>query len=302
MPFGWQRPPGVHAVPAQTQFPPAAHVPGVPALHVAFPAQRHAPAPHLNPGGQLCPQAPQLPGSDWRSLQPVEQHACVPVQATPPLHWHMPIVLQVSPYVQVVLPLMSPQRHRPPPTQLTVKPPPLAPHSEDLLHEQRSPEHVRPCAQLLPQPPQLEEFVAASSQPLSFVGAFGCEQFAQPIWQVESQSPPLQDRLSTWAAEQARPQAPQLPTSFRMSTHALPHNVNAVFEQTHFPDWQVEPPGHVLPQAPQLLGSTFRSVQKPLQSVAPVGHLQLPEVHCVPPLQAMLHPPQLALSELSSTH
>jgi hypothetical protein len=54
-------------------------------------------------------------------------------------------------------------------------------------------------------------------------------------------------------------------------------------------------------QDPQWLGFDDVSAQKPLQSVCPCEHWQVPW-QVLPPVQADPHPPQLAESVLRSTH
>lgn len=56
------------------------------------------------------------------------------------------------------------------------------------------------------------------------------------------------------------------------------------------------------PHAPQFETLVARSTQVPAQSVMPTGHVQLPPLHCFPPLQTTPQPPQLVGSVDGSTH
>ncbi len=56
-----------------------------------------------------------------------------------------------------------------------------------------------------------------------------------------------------------------------------------------------------VPQVPQLFASVCVSVQKPPQSVCPVGQTHALFTHCVPPVQIVPHIPQLLLSLVRST-
>jgi hypothetical protein len=53
---------------------------------------------------------------------------------------------------------------------------------------------------------------------------------------------------------------------------------------------------HAVPHAPQLFSSFVRSTQVPLQSVRPVGQVQVPAWHILPPEHLLPHAPQLSLS------
>ena len=65
--------------------------------------------------------------------------------------------------------------------------------------------------QARPQPPQfLTSLAVAVSQPSSGAGAAGWLQLALPLTQLELHTPPAQASVATPAAEQLRPQAPQL--------------------------------------------------------------------------------------------
>jgi hypothetical protein len=57
-----------------------------------------------------------------------------------------------------------------------------------------------------------------------------------------------------------------------------------------------------LPQPPQFELSVLVLTHWPLHSASPVGQLQAPVVHVVPPVQVTLHAPQLFESVCSLTH
>lgn len=58
---------------------------------------------------------------------------------------------------------------------------------------------------------------------------------------------------------------------------------------------------HVVPHAPQLVGSVRVSTQLPPQSVRPGPHEHVPETHAAVAGHLIPHAPQLRLSELTST-
>ena len=70
----------------------------------------------------------------------------------------------------------------------------------------------------------------------------------------------------------------------------------------HAPYRQLVLPEHALPQAPQFLPSVFSSTHLPLHALCPVGHAQVPLVHCAPLAQPLPQLPQLAVLESTSTH
>ncbi len=76
-----------------------------------------------------------------------------------------------------------------------------------------------------------------------------------------------------------------------------------MLSSTQLPPQHDQPPGHALPQTPQLLVSLLVFLQKPPQLVWPAGHEPL--MHCPPehvwfPAQACPQAPQLLKSLLVS--
>lgn len=111
-------------------------------------------------------------------------------------------------------------------------------------------------------------------------------------------------------------QAPQLSGSLVRSTQELPHvarptpppsteppSTEAPVPQVtvQLPWEQTSPGGHALPHPPQLFGSLCVSTQLPLHLAPPLAHWHAPPWHVVPALQTVSHPPQLELSDVSST-
>ncbi len=97
------------------------------------------------------------------------------------------------------------------------------------------------------------------------------------------------------------PQVPQFALSLLRLTQA-PLQMSGMLEgHAHAPAVHVAPVGHLVPHAPQLPVSVFRSAQVPLQSVLPVPHTQAPAVHVLSVAQAVPHVPQFALSLEVST-
>jgi hypothetical protein len=100
-----------------------------------------------------------------------------------------------------------------------------------------------------------------------------------------------------------RPQLPQLFRSEVVSTHEPAHSVLPpvqVLEQV--PDEQTSRVVHAWPHVPQLSWSVLRFLQTPVQSVSPVGQVQLLDTHVFGALHDRPQPPQFALSLLVSTH
>jgi hypothetical protein len=169
-----------------------------------------------------------------------------------------------------------------------------------------------------------------TSQPSSAVGAVGWLQFPYGALHVESQTPPLHDRLATFEFEHTRAHCPQLLTLVLTLVSQPSSAVGAVgWVQLPKPELQVElhtPPVHdsdatfvvaqARAQAPQLAVLVFVLVSQPSSAVGAVGWLQLPkpELHVelqVPPLHdraatlapehARLHAPQLSALVLRFT-
>lgn len=61
-------------------------------------------------------------------------------------------------------------------------------------------------------------------------------------------------------------------------------------------------PGHVLLHEPQFLGSTWRFVHCPLQSVVPPGQLHLPATQLTPVGHCVTQSPQCVASVCVSRH
>jgi hypothetical protein len=110
------------------------------------------------------------------------------------------------------------------------------------------------------------------------------------------------------------PQPPQFLSSLDVLTQSLVVGqyvgVLPLHETPHaFPSQLADPepavgPGHAEHEvAPHELTSWLLT-HEPLQTCVPSGHLQLPPLHCRPPVHAKEapHPPQLLLSFCSSTH
>lgn len=102
-------------------------------------------------------------------------------------------------------------------------------------------------------------------------------------------------------AEQACPQAPQLPWSDAIFAQAA--------EQATVPRGQVQTPlEHAapemqdLPQAPQLPGSELTSEQTPAQDDSPAGQAHTPLTHVPPIAQACPQAPQFPASAVTSVH
>jgi hypothetical protein len=97
-------------------------------------------------------------------------------------------------------------------------------------------EHARPMA------PQLSTFVFVSmaSQPSSGPVA-GLVRLSQPVWQIESQTPPVQVTVATFSVEHARPSAPQFAVFAVGSIVSQPSSLpDAGWFRLSQPVWQVE--------------------------------------------------------------
>jgi hypothetical protein len=64
----------------------------------------------------------------------------------------------------------------------------------------------------------------------------------------------------------------------RTSTQAPLHSF-VLEPHTHDPAWQTAPALHLVPQAPQFVGSMVVSVQRPPQNVSPTRHAHEPPLH-----------------------
>ena len=72
----------------------------------------------------------------------------------------------------------------------------------------------------------------------------------------------------------------------------VPQSERFVPHVAHTPRTQVPPGPQLDRQPPQFAGSVSVLTQPPPQSVPPLGHVQIPAMHVVPPLQRVLHVPQ----------
>jgi hypothetical protein len=196
-----------------------------PLVHALVP-HRHCPPLQVSPALQAWPHAPQLAGSVWVFLQPVEQQASVPVQATP-LQRHEPLVqvsgaVQAWPHwpqfalslvrlTQVVLlqqvlgagqgPLPQAQPDGAQPTVGQQATP--AVHAAPPLQVHAPLVQASPGLHAWPQPPQLNGSFWKSKQPID----------AQHVWLVEQAEPPAQRHSApeqVSLAAQAIAQPPQL--------------------------------------------------------------------------------------------
>jgi hypothetical protein len=145
----------------------------------------------------------------------------------------------------------------------------------------------------VPQAPQFVDVDRGVAHPVPVL-----PQSSKPAAHWYEQWPPEQPRPAVdtcESAEQALPQAPQLPTSVVRFTQVPPHNVVPV-GQRHWPAWQVVPPLHAVHDAPQWAESVDASTQVVPQSVCGAGHAHAPDWHVCPPLQAWPQLPQFAPS------
>jgi len=82
-------------------------------------------------------------------------------------------------------------------------------------------------------------------------------------------------------------------------------SVGVAVGHAHLPYTHPLPPVHLLPQAPQLVGSDWRLTHTVPQQTCAVGHpqgLHLPALHVDPVKQALPHVPQFKVSLLVLTH
>jgi len=206
-------------------------------------------------------------------------------------------------------------------------------------HEHDPPEHVPPAGQVVPQAPQLPLLVCRFTHtiplpmgppPMHSVSPVGQPAVHTPLTQVLSgpqrlpHVPQLRGSVSVSVhvplqlvsppphthapfvqeapVPHCVPHAPQSNGSLERSTHAL---LQLVVPPLHVvvqtPCEQTWPPVHTVAQAPQLFGSLCVSVQTPLQRRPLLKHWHLPPTHVVPDAHRFPQPPQLALSESSST-
>lgn len=139
----------------------------------------------------------------------------------------------------------------------------------------------------MPQPPQLPRSVVVLMQaPL---------HGDVPVGQAHM--------LSTQLAPEghALPQPPQLKLLVVVSTHDEPHWVNDPQPEVQLPALHTRPGSQTCPQVPQLEGSDDFSAHRPLQSLVPLGQVQLFAAHDAPVGQWRPHTPQSLVFVAKST-
>ena len=100
----------------------------------------------------------------------------------------------------------------------------------------------------------------------------------------------------------AIPQAPQFWLSVVRTTQLVPQSVEPDGHvAVQVPALQTSPAAQAFPQLPQSAALVWRFTHWPLQDVVPTGHVHCPVTQDDPPVHAMPHPPQLALSVAGST-
>jgi hypothetical protein len=92
------------------------------------------------------------------------------------------------------------------------------------------------------------------------------------------------------------PQPPQLAGSLSVCTQ-MPEHICCLPTQAHCESWQFCPPGHLLPQAPQLatLLAVFTHKGGVPHSLELNGHVHAPAWQMRPPVHATPHAPQLSM-------
>ncbi len=285
-----------------------------------------APAMQASPGRQTAPQAPQLFGSLWRSM-----------------HWLPQSVPEHDEAMQAPATQASPEG------QTSPQAPQLAGSLWRSVHwlPQSVPEHVQlpltqepPEGQAWPQDPQLSGSLCVSTHALPQVVCVHAGVQAPPAqtWPAGHSAFDVHAAGATQAPAthaspdgQTSPQAPQLLASLCRSTHALPQVVcvhagvqappaqtwpagHSAFDvhaagATQAPATQASPDGQSSPQAPQLLGSLWRSTHALPQVVCVhvEGASQAPPVqtwpaaHWASVAQAVAHVPAAQTSPLGQS-
>jgi hypothetical protein len=220
-----------HPVPQAVQLPDALDATSQPSLLVASLSQSRCEPSHMGVHAEptqavaVAPevlhtlkQAPQLSLSPETSVSQPSVSGALPAQSRKePLHVHLQLAAPMSGTLHVGTPWPA------------------------------------TGSQVTPQPPQLASVFTGVSQPSSGEGAAGFVQLPLPKLHVEVHRPPAQATVATPAREQARPQAPQLPTSPASSTQV---------------ELQQERPLHGLLQALQFIASDVVSTHSELQQVS----------------------------------
>jgi hypothetical protein len=164
------------------------HVPAEPAAHCALAVHLHTDVAQENPGGQACPQAPQLPALLVRSMQPAgfSQHVWPMPHAAPPLQEQTSVVvwMHTSPNLQVPVP----QEHTPLDLQVPAAPAVLhcavvvQPHVAGAFalgsHTKWLPAAPWTAQEFAQLPHEVVSAMTLVSQPSSGAGAAGVPQFA----------------------------------------------------------------------------------------------------------------------------
>jgi hypothetical protein len=181
----------------------------------------HTFAAQDHPAGQARPHAPQFCGSTLSSKQPggLTQQLKPAAQEPAPGQVHVgmpfPSSSQISPSAQAT-PSQTHSSfalHAPPGPQSAFE---LQSHSMSLPAVVS---HTRPIIEhALPHPPHASSVSSWDSHPSSGAGGRGVWQSPQPRMQVARQVPPSHVVVSPFAAEQARPHAPQFWASVPSAT------------------------------------------------------------------------------------
>jgi hypothetical protein len=145
-----------------------------------------------------------------------------------------------------------------------------------------------PLGQTMPQPPQFARSVVV----LMHAPLHG----EVPVGHV--QVPPMQ-----LAPEgHGLPHPPQLRLLVIVSTHDEPHCVSDAQPAVQLPALQTRPGSQMCPQVPQLEGSDDFSTHTPLQSLVPLGQMQLFAAQDAPVGHRRPHMPQFVVLVVKSTH
>ena len=292
---GWHAPaaqvcPAAQAVPQAPQFATLVCTFTQRPLHCVWPAGHtvlHAPALHVDPAPHAWAQLPQFAASVC-----VFTHA--PLHDVRPVgHVHAPAV-HVDPVPQAVVQLpqwaasVCVSTHAPPHDVWPVG------------HTQRPAVQRWPMEHAVVHTPQCALSDVRSTHTCIVPSAHAVRGAAQEL----VHAPPLHDSPDA----QAWPQAPQLPRSLVVSTHAVTQRAcpDGHDDGVHVPPMQLSPLAHAWPQAPQCIADVAASMHPPPQSVCPSVHVaaarHAPLEHTWPAAHAVLHAPQFAGSLCVSTH
>jgi len=254
----------------------------------------------VKPAPQTLPHAPQLLGSSRRrthwppqSTLPFEVPPSLPVPLQPPAV-HAP-ARQTSPFAHFVL--QPPQFKRSTVTSTHT----LLQESSPAGHPHLPEMHCAPFWQTLPHAPQFWLSLFSSTHELL--------QSVRPVTAVLHPAAHLPMAQTAIVLTQFVPQAPQFFGFSERLTQTPLHSVVPA-AQPHAPWRQSFVAAHVVPHAPQLLGSLCLSthdlphVESALPA-SPTGHAstQRPRLHTgVVPLQMVPHAPQLLGSDRRFAH